>query len=106
MTGMKAKAGADKTKDEPQSDKRVVVANGQLGDEISMRSVLELVAGTDGVQHAVIRILSRDVRGHIGIHAGRLITGAHVTSTREYGKTALKKLLSATKGMYAVVSVP
>src|ERR1700737_90571 len=76
-----------------------VMVSGQLQDGI--REVLEIVTSLKTVQHGVLRILSKDVRGHIGITGGTIIVGAHATSSREYGTKALAGLLAAQKGMFA-----
>lgn len=82
-----------------------VIASGQISDEMPMRAVLKLVTLSGDVTYGVLRILSKDVRGHIGIQGGRLITGAHITSKQEYGRSALRQLLATKKGMFAFIAV-
>jgi tetratricopeptide (TPR) repeat protein len=83
-----------------------VVVSGQITPELGLRSVLEeLLEDCRHIQHGVLRVLSKDVRGHIGIFCGSYIAGAHVTTSREYGVQALKQLLGASRGMYAFLSL-
>lgn len=82
------------------------VISGQIDSVGGMRAVFEeLNEQCRHVQHGILRILSKDVRGYVGVFCGSYITGAHITSTREYGITALKELVVANRGMYAFVSV-
>lgn len=83
-----------------------VVVSGQITPEADLRKILsEVLEECRHVQHGVLRILSKDVRGHIGIFCGSYIQGAHVTTSREYGVPALTELLSANRGMYAFLSL-
>jgi hypothetical protein len=84
-----------------------VVVSGQISPEHGLRTVFEeILEECRHVQHGVLRVLSKDVRGYIGIFCGSYIAGAHVTTSREYGVKALKQLLVASRGMYAFLSVP
>jgi tetratricopeptide (TPR) repeat protein len=79
--------------------------SGQLTEETSLREVLEQARTMQDMQCGLVRILSKNIRGYIGITNATVITGAHVTSTREYGLTALRKLLAATKGIFVVMEM-
>lgn len=92
--------------EKPQDKQDAVIISGRISETSTLRDILEVVTASPDVQHGVLRILSKDVRGHIGIFCGTSLTGAHVTSTREYGIQALEKLLSAQKGMFAFLSLP
>lgn len=79
--------------------------SGQLSAENSLREVLEVVGGMQGTRFGLLRILSKAVRGYVGIIDGRTITGAQVTSTREFGLPALRKLFAAQKGLFVVMQM-
>lgn len=82
-----------------------VILSGQLSADNGLREVLEIVTTSKDVQYGLLRILSKDVRGYIGVSGGVHIVGAHVTSTREYGIPALRKLLVANKGMFVFMAL-
>lgn len=78
--------------------------SGQLTSDTSLREVLHQVRGLSD-DCGLLRILSKNIRGYIGITSSSVISGAHVTSTREYGLTALRKLLAANKGIFVVMAM-
>ncbi len=89
----------------PGSKQGKVLISDKLIDASSLRQALQEVTTYESEPYGVLRILSPDVRGHIGIESGRMITGAHVTHTREYGQAALIKLLSARRGIVVYISL-
>jgi tetratricopeptide (TPR) repeat protein len=100
--------GADLTSDgsaETGNLQGKVWLSGQLSSDSSLREVLEMVGGMKDARFGLLRILSKSVRGYVGILDGQTITGAHVTSTREFGLSALKKLFAAQKGIFIVLEI-
>jgi tetratricopeptide (TPR) repeat protein len=91
--------------DKSGSNQGTVVFSGQLNEQRPLQAVLQNVMRNQNVEHGVLRVLSKDVRGHIGIASGAIITGAHVTSTSEFGQQGLRKLLGATRGMFAFLAL-
>src|SRR5687768_16381571 len=83
-----------------------VIHSGQLTAENGLREILEIIASSQEAGCGLLRILSKDVRGYIGVDNRTTIVGAHVTSTREYGIPALRKLLVANKGMFLFLALP
>lgn len=100
-TGTEAEKPKDNSSAQPPAGE--VMVSGQLQNGI--REVLEIVSSLKTVKHGVLRILSKEVRGHIGISDGETIVGAHATSSREHGHNALRELLVAQKGMFAFLSL-
>ncbi len=105
-------AGTDIEAEKPQNDEVVtsrlqgsVVLGGQLTPENGLREILEIVVSTKEIPNGLIRVLSKDVRGFIAIADGTTITGAHVTSSCEYGIKALHKLLSTPKGIVVYMAM-
>lgn len=103
-------AGTDiEAEQTPQSSPKLqgnVLLSGQLTAENTLRDVLEIVISqATGVQYGLLRILSKDVRGYMGIREGVTVVGAHVTSTCEYGLPALRKLIVAGKGMFLFMAL-
>lgn len=82
----------------------VVRLSGQLGPGNSLREVLQQVRALSD-QYGLVRILSKGIRGYIGITNSQIISGAYVTSSSEYGVTALHKLLAANKGIFVVMAM-
>lgn len=70
-----------------------------------MHDALDAVARHKNVKHGVIRITSNSCSGLIGVFCGRFITGAVLTLTGDVGYTALRKLLAAKDGTFALMDV-
>jgi tetratricopeptide (TPR) repeat protein len=82
----------------------VVRLSGQLSADFTLREVLQQVRELSD-QYGLVRILSKGVRGYIGITNSHVISGGYVTSTSEYGIAALHKLLAAGKGIFVVMAM-
>jgi tetratricopeptide (TPR) repeat protein len=77
------------------------VVTGEISQTDGLREALELVLMSKDVKNGLLRIVSKDVSGRLGIFCGRFITGAQIASTGELGLEAAKKLLAVRQGMFA-----
>lgn len=91
--------------DESINSNESVIDSGHISDERGLRVILQEVLDSRALsQHAVLRIHSKEIRGHIGISDGTYICGAYSQSLGEYGLKALRRLLETSRGIYAIVN--
>jgi tetratricopeptide (TPR) repeat protein len=83
--------------------KGTVWLSGQLGADMSLREVLEMIGTMPNGKLAILRILSKSVKGYVGIKDSDTITGAQLTSTRDFGLPALRALFAAEKGLFLIM---
>lgn len=70
-----------------------------------MHDALEAVARHKNIKHGVLRVTSNSCSGLLGVFCGRFITGAMLSLTGEAGLPALRELLSAKDGSFALLDV-
>lgn len=77
-----------------------VIFSGELSQDQDVQSVLLLIAVRPEIEHGLLRVMGRDLKGEIAITNGKTIAGAALRSTERTGRAAVQDLLQATKGMY------
>lgn len=80
----------------------VELFSGEIGPGMGTRVILGRILSAETVQNSLLRIVSRQARGHIGIFCNKFITGAHEGKRDEYGLAALRELLGCTSGKFSV----
>lgn len=75
------------------------IGTGKISEQAGLREALELVRARP-VSEGVLRILSKEASGRIGVRGGRFIIGTHITSSGLSGYPALKAFLALKRGMF------
>jgi tetratricopeptide (TPR) repeat protein len=75
------------------------VGTGKISEQTGLYQALQLVCERP-VAEGIIRILSKEASGRIGVRGGRFIIGAHITSSGLSGYPALKSFLALKRGMF------
>jgi hypothetical protein len=70
-----------------------------------MQDALDAVVRYKNIKHGVLKVTSNTCSGLIGVFCGRFITGAILTLSGEAGLPALRQLLSAKDGNFALLDV-
>lgn len=84
-----------------------ILTSGLITDEYGIRPALMCASSKNIPKHSVIRVLSEDVSGWVGIAYGRLITGAKVQKGMEtlIGLEALEALLQLESGVFDLIEL-
>lgn len=81
--------------------KAQAIFHGTLAETGGMSGVLDKLSDVTDVQMGILRIVSKQASGRVGVFCGRYLTGAVIAASEETGMEALKTLLSTNDGAYS-----
>src|SRR4051812_9750846 len=76
------------------------VGTGKIKDAVGLGDAIAMVLSKSNVPEGVLRIISQEASGRIGVRGGRFIVGAHISTSGLTGFPALKTFLTLKRGMF------